>query len=256
MGGIAAYSSTSTIRNCITDVNLTCDTAGISTAIVSQSPIVGYINAVTLEGNVAYGGIMTAAGDITARGAGGLYGTIAASSGRNIFSDNLTCEEVTIDGNAVTAGEQNGDLTGKEALQTKETYIDLGWRFDLEWEMTADKYPIPRPFSYPDEAITRVTAAPAGDGIGFSWYSKEEGDSYVSISTKEDMSSPQTIAASGHPMKPDSGIQLKQRAWTRIRLIIIRYAQGAMFRRPVHSGRRLKAERLPLSIWQGQTAAI
>lgn len=197
MGGIAAYSSTSTIRNCITDVNLTCDTAGISTAIVSQSPIVGYINAVTLEGNVAYGGTMTAAGDITARGAGGLYGTIAASSGRNTFSDNLTCEEVTIDGNAVTAGEQNGDLTGKEALQTKETYIDLGWRFDLEWEMTADKYPIPRPFSYPDEAITRVTAAPAGDGIGFSWYSKEEGDSYVSISTKEDMSSPQTIAASG-----------------------------------------------------------
>ena len=159
MGGIAAYSSTSTIRDCITDVNLICDTAGISTAIVSQSSIVGYINAVTLEGNVAYGGTMTAAGDITARGAGGLYGTIAASSGRNTFSDNLTCEEVTIDGNAVTAGEQNGDLTGKEALQTKETYIDLGWRFDLEWEMTADKYPIPRPFSYPDEAITRVTAA-------------------------------------------------------------------------------------------------
>ena len=196
MGGIASYSSTSTIQNCITDVNLICNTAGISTAIVSQSPIVGYINAVALKGNVAYGGTMTATGEITARGAGGIYGTIAATSGKNTCSDNLTCEDITVDGTAVIASKQNGDLTGKDALQEKETYVALGWRFSLEWEMTADKYPIPRPFSYPEEAITRVTVSPTDDSIGFSWYSQKEGEAYVSISTKEDMSSQQNIDAS------------------------------------------------------------
>ena len=138
MGGIASYSSASTIRNCIADVNLHCDTSGISTAIVSQSSIVGYINAVTLKGNVAYGGCITEEGQVGTHGAGGIYGTIAATSGKNTISDNLTCEEITVNGTAAAASAKNGTLTDRASLQEKQTYMELGWLFDLEWEMTEE----------------------------------------------------------------------------------------------------------------------
>ena len=148
MGGIASYSSASTIRNRIADVNLHCDnTSGISTAIVSQSSIVGYINAVTLKGNVAYGGCITEEGQVGTHGAGGIYGTIAETSGKNTISDNLTCEEITVNGTAAAASAKNGTLTDRASLQEKQTYMELGWLFDLEWEMTEENYPIPKALS-------------------------------------------------------------------------------------------------------------
>lgn len=196
MGGIASYSSASTIRNCIADVNLHCDTSGISTAIVSQSSIVGYINAVTLKGNVAYGGCITEEGQVGTHGAGGIYGTIAATSGKNTISDNLTCEEITVNGTAAAASAKNGTLTDRASLQEKQTYMELGWLFDLEWEMTEENYPIPKVFSYPDEAVARVTATLKDGGAGFSWYGKAQEAAGVKISEHADMSDPQKTEAS------------------------------------------------------------
>ena len=196
MGGIASYSSTSKIVNCIADVNLNCDASNVSTAVVSQSSIVGYINAVTLQGNVAYGGSMIASGTIKTHSAGCIYGTIAATSGKNTISGNLSCEDITINGNKIGKSDKNGTLTAKETLQTKQTYVDLGWRFDLEWKMTEDKYPIPRVFSYPDKEIDKVTTTLKNNGVGFSWYAKKEEASYVNISTNADMKKPEKIEAS------------------------------------------------------------
>lgn len=196
MGGIASYSSTSSILNCIADVNLNCDTSNVSTEVVSLSSIVGYINAVTLKGNVAYGGTMTASGSIKTYSAGCIYSTIAATSGKNTISRNLSCEEIKNDGNTIVKSDKNGTLAAKEALQTKQTYEDLGWRFELEWKMTKENYPIPKVFSYPDKEITKVTTTLKNNGVGFSWYSKKEEASYVNISTDADMKNSQKIAAS------------------------------------------------------------
>lgn len=196
LGGIASYSSTSSILNCIADVNLKCN-ASPKTAIVSQSPIVAYINAVTLEGNVAYGGTMEAGGQFTTHGAGAIYGTIAATSGKNTISGNLACEEIKINNENITASTKNGTLTTKEELQMKQTYVNLGWLFDLEWEMTEDKYPIPRVFSYPEEAVSNVTTTVKDNAIGVSWHSNIKGeDAYVSVSEKKDMSEAEKIQAS------------------------------------------------------------
>lgn len=195
MGGIASYSCTSSIKNCITDVTLHCDASNVTTAVVSQSAIVGYINAVTLKGNVAYGGAMTADGQKT-HNAGGIYGTIAATSGKNTISGNLSCEEIKINKKNIASSEKHGKLVEKEKLQTKQTYEDMGWRFELEWKMTEKNYPIPRVFSYPDSEITRVTASIKEDGMGFSWYSKKEEDAYVDISTDSDMKNAKKTVAS------------------------------------------------------------
>lgn len=205
MGGIASYSSTSLIENCITDVNLNCDASNVSTEAVNQSSIVGYINAVTLKGNVAYGGIMTASGQIKAHNAGGIYGKIAPTSGKNKISENLSYEDIKINDKAIVKFDKNGTLMTKESLQTKQTYLDLGWRFDLEWEMTKDNYPIPRVFSYPDEAITRVTTTMKNNGIGFSWYSWEDENVYVNISEDADMEKVQRIDAT--VVKGDTGFR-------------------------------------------------
>lgn len=196
MGGIASYSCTSSIENCITDVTLHCDASNVATAVVSQSSIVGYINAVTLKGNVAYGRTMTADGQRKTYNAGGIYGTIAATSGKNTISGNLSCEEIKINNKTIASSEKNGKLMEKESLQMKQTYEDLGWRFELEWKMTEENYPIPRVFSYPDSEITRVTASIKEDGVGFSWYSQKEEAAYVVISTDMDMKNAQKTAAS------------------------------------------------------------
>ena len=83
MAGIVSYSAASTIEDCITDVNISCDTSNVSsnTAVVSLSGIVAYINKVTLKGNVAYGGSMNAAGGITSLVTGGIYGSVPSYSG-------------------------------------------------------------------------------------------------------------------------------------------------------------------------------
>lgn len=200
MGGIASYSSTSSIKNCITDVILQCDASNVTTGVVSQSAIVGYINAVTLKGNVAYGGEMTSNGQKT-HNAGGIYGVVAATSGKNTISENLSCEDIQINQKNITVSGKNGTLIEKEKLQTKQTYEDLGWRFALEWKMTEENYPIPRVFSYPDAEITRVTASIKEDGMGFSWYSKKAEDAYIAISTDRDMKNAKKTVASAQSTK-------------------------------------------------------
>ncbi len=189
MGGIASYSSASTIEDCITDVNISCDTSNVSsqTAVVSLSGIVAYINKVTLKGNVAYGGSMNASGEIGSLVTGGIYASVPTYSGSNTIENNLSSKDITINGEAIAEAKANGTLTEKSELEEKQTYTDLGWKFDLEWKMTDEKYPIPKVFSYPENEISRITAAVNSDGIGFSWYSKYEDNTYISISEDSEM---------------------------------------------------------------------
>ena len=196
IGGIAAYSNASTIKNCIADVNLVCDGTNVTqTLYVSMASIVGFIDATVLKGNVTYGGSMTIEGSYRdPHNVGGIYGKVNQKS---TVSGNLCCEEVTVNGERFTQSSISiGTLKDKETLQTKQTYVDLGWLFDLEWKMTEGNYPIPKVFSYPEEAIARVTATVNDNGIGFSWYAKENGNASVKISTDKEMTNPQKITAS------------------------------------------------------------
>lgn len=185
MAGIASYSAGSTIKNCIADVNLYCDISNVSKSVVNQAAIVAYMNNINLNGNVAYSANMTTKGSVSSYYAGRIYGTKVA--GTNI-TDNIAYDGIAILDKTVEDSAANGKAVTAEALSTKQTYVDLGWLFDLEWEMTKENYPIPKVFSYPTEDITRIAVTPYDDIIGFSWYCQSESGAYVTLSVDAKMS--------------------------------------------------------------------
>lgn len=126
-GGIAAWcaSENNRITNCYASVS------GSATAS-SVGVITGYAYKETaLTGNVALAGELTSPGSISR--ICGKEKTTPIS-----YADNLSCEDVTINGATVSDGaadnKQGLNKTAQELMQ-EATYTGIGWDFDSVWTM-------------------------------------------------------------------------------------------------------------------------
>ncbi len=178
IGGIAAYSATSTIESCLVNANITIranDT--IQSTVAHAGGICGYINGVSFRKNVVYGGSITIEGAPATQNIGRIYGHNNFNNGS--FAENLACEGFTLNGQVVSASNaQQGTPVSAHALLDTATYEDIGWDMDVVWAMTnavayPDRHPILVYDTFTDSPISRLTAVLRGDNgrsVGFSWY--------------------------------------------------------------------------------------
>lgn len=202
MGGIAAYSATSTIEYCLVNAHITHKmNDSIQSTVAHAALICGYSNNVTYRSNVAYGGSITIEGNVATQNVGRIYGYTYYSQN---LTNNLACENITINGEVVTdSHSKQGSSVSAEALIEQATYEQIGWDFDLYWTMNdgtayPEKYPLPGSFTYPEGQIDRLTAVITGNqgrSIGFSWYYAGDKDMELLLSTDADLSDPMTIPA-------------------------------------------------------------
>ena len=202
-GGIAAYSATSTIENCLVSADITVKSNDtIQSTVVNAGGVCGYINGVTFAKNVVYGGSITVEGTPTTKNVGRIYGYNAYNNGS--FTENLAYEGFTIDGETVTAvDKQQGASVTAQALLDPDTYEAIGWDFDVEWSMNngktyPDKYPVLTYGNYTDSPIHNLTAVVTGDNgrsVSFSWYYVSGKTMRIRLATAEDFSNGRTYTA-------------------------------------------------------------
>ncbi len=202
-GGIAAYSATSTIENCLVSADITVKSNDtIQSTVVNAGGICGYINGVTFAKNVVYGGSITIEGTPTTKHVGRIYGYNAYNNGS--FTENLAYEGFTVDGQTATAmDKQQGASVSAQALLNPDTYETIGWDFDVEWTMNGGtayphQYPILAYGAYTDSPINRLTAVVSGDNgtsVAFSWYYVSGKTMRLRLATAEDFSNGRTYTA-------------------------------------------------------------
>ncbi len=202
MGGIAAYSATSTIEYCLVNADITHKmNDSIQSTVAHAALICGYPNGVTFRSNVAYGGSITIEGEVATQNVGRIYGYTYYNQEP---TNNLAYENITINGEIITDTHiKQGASVSADALIKQETYEQIGWDFDLQWVMNdgtayPDRYPLPGTFTYPEGQIDRLTAVITGNqgrSIGFTWYYAEGKDMNLLLSTNSDLSDAMTIPA-------------------------------------------------------------
>ena len=202
-GGIAAYSATSTIENCLVSADITVKSNDtIQSTVVNAGGICGYINSVTFAKNVVYGGSITMEGTPTTKRVGRIYGYNAYNNGS--FTENLAYEGFTVDGQTVSImDKQNGASVSQQALLDPDTYEALGWDFDVEWAMNSataypHKYPVLTYGSYsasPIHNLTAVLSGENGSAVSFSWYYVSGKTMSIRLATAEDFSNGRTYTA-------------------------------------------------------------
>ena len=202
-GGIAAYSATSTIENCLVSADIVIKSNdSITSTVVNAGGICGYINGVTFRKNVVYGGSITIEGTPTTKNVGRIYGFNSFNSGS--FTENLAYEGFTIDGQTVSVmDKQQGASVSAEELLDPATYEAIGWDFDVEWAMKdasayPEKYPILTYGTYTDSPINRLTAVVTGDNggsVAFSWYYVSNKTMRLHLGTTKDLANAGTYTA-------------------------------------------------------------
>ena len=201
LGGIAAYSATSTIEYCIADADMIYK--GNDTMVspnIYAAMICGFANQVTFRSNVAYGGSVTLEGEIADQRLATIYAPISHSQ---ILSKNITCENITLGGTAVEKSDNNGIIVTADELILKDTYEKNGYNFDLLWTMNngeayPDRYPVPVIVDYSNNEINRLTANLKGTGdIGFTFHYLEGKDMVVKVSENESFKNALSFAATG-----------------------------------------------------------
>ncbi len=201
LGGIAAYSATSTIEYCI--VNAEIIYKGNDTMVspnIYAGIICGFANNVNFRSNVAYGGSVTLEGEIEDQRLATIYAPI--SYGQSL-SNNISCDNITLGGVAVEKSDNNGKIVTADELILQETYQKKGYNFDLLWTMNEgeaypDRYPVPVIVDYSNNEINRLTANLKGaTELGFTFHYLEGKDMTVKVSETEDFANALTFAAVG-----------------------------------------------------------
>ena len=203
VGGIAAYSATSTIEYCLVSADITVKTNDtIPSTVVNAGGICGYINGVTFRKNVVYGGSLTIEGAPATKNVGRIYGNNSYNNGS--FTDNLAYEGFTMDGETtLVVNGQQGAPVSQEALLDPATYEAVGWDFDVEWTIRegngyGEQYPILTYGTYTDDPINRMTAVVTGDNgssVAFSWYYLSNKTMRLRLATSRDFSNGKTYTA-------------------------------------------------------------
>ena len=128
-GGIAAWcDKTGTVKNC-------CVSANITTLVNNCGIIGGY----GYEGTVYEGNVALSGSTLTTTNNYNCARICGRNNGENTtFANNLSCEDVTINGATVSDGaadnKQGLNKTAQE-LTLEETYTGIGWDFDTVWAM-------------------------------------------------------------------------------------------------------------------------
>lgn len=201
LGGIAAYSATSTIEYCIADADIIYKgNDSIVSANIYAAIICGFANQVNFRSNVAYGGSVTLDGEIADQRLASIYAPISYSQR---LSNNLTCDNITLGGAAVEKSDNNGRIVTADELILRDTYEKNGYNFDLLWTMNEgeaypDRYPVPVIVDYSNSEINRLTAnLKGGAEIGFTFHYLEGKDMVVRLSENESFTNALTLAAVG-----------------------------------------------------------
>ena len=206
--GIAGYSATSSILNCVADVDITIE--GDSEQVYAGI-ICAYPNTVTLRGNVAYGGSITTTGNNEKEDFGRIYAFTGFQSSLTL-NNNLACGDITFNGSTAGSEIQNGRTVSADALGEQATYEDIGYDFTLMWKME-NGHPMPQPFSYGNDQVNRLTATIYGDPatqMGFTWYYESGEDAVLRVSASPDMSEPMEFAAEA--LETENGWRLQSAA--------------------------------------------
>ena len=128
-GGIAAWNDkTGTVKNCY-----------VSADITTQSNNCGIIGGYGYVGTVYQGNVVFSGSTLTTTNDRNYARICGRNNGENTtFLNNLSCEDVTINGAMVSDGaadnKQGLDKTAQELTQ-EETYTGIGWDFDSVWTM-------------------------------------------------------------------------------------------------------------------------
>ena len=128
-GGIAAWNAnTGTVKNCY-----------VSADITTQTNNCGIIGGYGYTGTVYQGNVILSGSTLTTTNDWNHARICGRNNGENTtFLNNLSCEDVTINGATVSDGaadnKQGLDKTAQE-LMREETYTDIGWDFDSVWTM-------------------------------------------------------------------------------------------------------------------------
>ncbi len=197
LGGISAYSATSTIEYCIVNADLIFEgNDTIQCTNIYAANICGYSNSTTYRSNVVYGGSITVNGEIADQRLGRVYAPISYGQA---LSDNIACEEVL----PSEENGNNGRNVSAAALCEQETYEEIGYNFELLWNMNdgeayPDRYPVPAIIDYSNNEINRITANIKGDNgtaIGFTFHYLEGKEMTVKVSENEDFTDAMTLNA-------------------------------------------------------------
>ena len=157
-GGIVAENY-NVIQNCYFLGNVTgrCETGGITAwnendakvvncyvqgNMVTQTNNSGIIGGYGYTGTVYQGNVVMSGSTLTSANDRNHARICGRNNGDNTtFVDNLSCDDVTINGNTVADGAadnmQGLDKTA-EALTQQSTYTAIGWNFDTIWEMSGE----------------------------------------------------------------------------------------------------------------------
>ncbi len=156
-GGIAAENY-ATIQNCyfLGDVTGRCETGGIAAwnqntgkvlncyvqgDITTETNNSGIIGGYGYTGTVYQGNVVMSGSTLTSANDWNHARICGRNNGDTTFIDNLSCDDVTVNGNTVADGAadnmQGLDKTAEE-LKQQATYTDIGWDFDTVWAMDDD----------------------------------------------------------------------------------------------------------------------
>lgn len=157
-GGIAAENY-ATIQNCyfLGDVTGRCETGGIAAwnqntgkvlncyvqgDITTETNNSGIIGGYGYTGTVYQGNVVMSGSTLTSANDWNHARICGRNNGDNTtFIDNLSCNDVTINGNTVADGAAD-NMQGldkiAEELKQQATYTDIGWDFDTVWAMDDD----------------------------------------------------------------------------------------------------------------------
>lgn len=141
MGGIAGYSATSTIENCIAMVELS--SASSASSPFNAGIICGYSNDVAMNGNVAYSGKITYDTGYNAIYAGAVCPRVIKEG--IAHHDNLAGEVSILPDSGDIICHKPGVSATAEQLAQQSTYEELGWDFTNVWKMDEEAgYPVLR----------------------------------------------------------------------------------------------------------------
>ena len=157
-GGIAAENY-ATIQNCyfLGDVTGRCETGGIAAwnqntgkvlncyvqgDITTETNNSGIIGGYGYTGTVYQGNVVMSGSTLTSANDWNHARICGRNNGDDTtFIDNLSCDDVTVNGNTVADGAadnmQGLDKTAEE-LKQQASYTDIGWDFDTVWAMDDD----------------------------------------------------------------------------------------------------------------------
>ena len=128
-GGIAAWNdSTGTVKNCY-----------VSADITTQTNNCGIIGGYGYKGTVYQGNVILSGSTMTTTNDWNHARICGRNNGENTtFRNNLSCEDVTINGATVSDGaadnKQGLNKTAQELMQ-EATYTGIGWDFESVWTM-------------------------------------------------------------------------------------------------------------------------